>query len=52
MSHPPRPRERGDFEIAIIFAFRSEDDAVEALFDKFRVVMVDMYGKALGDPNA
>jgi nucleoside phosphorylase len=45
-----QPTGRGDFEIAIICALRSEADAVEALFDNFWDG--EMYGKAPGDPNA
>jgi len=52
MTHPPQPRERGDFEVAIICALQSEADAVEALFDKFWGDHGEMYGKAPGDPNA
>ena len=52
MTHPPQPRERGDFEIAIICALQLEADAVEALFDRFWGDHGEMYGKAPGDPNA
>ena len=52
MASPPQPKERKDFKIAIICALRSEADAVEALFDKFWGDDGEMYGKALGDPNA
>jgi len=45
-----QPTGRGDFEIAIICALKSEADAVEALFDEFWDG--EMYGKAPGDPNA
>jgi nucleoside phosphorylase len=52
MASPPQPRDRKDFEIAIICALRSEADAVEALFDKLWGDSGEMYGKAPGDPNA
>lgn len=51
MTHPPRPRHRSDFEIAIICALRSEADAVEALFDNIWDEDGDRYGKAQGDIN-
>src|SRR5947207_15703223 len=52
MTQHTQPTERGDFEIAIIFALKAEADAVEALFDKFWGDDEEMYGKAPGDPNA
>src|SRR5208282_5040681 len=47
-----RPKDRNEFEIAIICALRSEADAVEALFDEYWDEEGDRYGKALGDTNA
>jgi nucleoside phosphorylase len=52
MAEPPRPKQRKDFEIAIICALALEADAVEALFDKFWDDDGEGYGKAPGDPNA
>lgn len=52
MASPPQPRDRKDFNVAVICALRSEADAVEALFDKFWGDDGEMYGKAPGDPNA
>src|SRR6202042_3293853 len=52
MTRPSQPRDRGDFEVAIICALQSEADVVEALFDKFWGDHGEMYGKAPGDPNA
>jgi nucleoside phosphorylase len=52
MASPPQPKDREDFKIAIICALPLEADAVEALFDKFWGDDGEMYGKALGDPNA
>ena len=52
MASPSQPRDRKDFEIAIICALRSEADAVEALFDKLWGDSGEMYGKASEDPNA
>jgi nucleoside phosphorylase len=49
---PSQPRDRGDFEVAIICALQSEADAVEALFDKSWGNDGEMYGKAPGDTNA
>lgn len=45
------PRDREDFEIAIICALKSEADAVEALFDRFWGDNGEIYGKAPGDTN-
>jgi len=50
MAHRNRPRERREFEIAIICALPIESDAVEALFDEFWEEDYT-YGKAPGDPN-
>ena len=46
-----RPRDRNDFDIAIICALQIESDAVEALFDE---IWDDdcAYGKAPTDPNS
>ena len=52
MASPVQPKNRSDFEIAIICALRLEADAVEALFDKFWDDDGDIYGKAPGDTNA
>jgi nucleoside phosphorylase len=52
MTQPSQPTGRGDFEIAIICALKSEADAVEALFDKFWGDDGEMYGKVPGDPSA
>lgn len=46
-----RPADRTAFEIAIICAFRTESDAVEAVFDEFWEDGDHEYGKAPGDPN-
>jgi nucleoside phosphorylase len=51
MANHLRPRQRKDFEIAVICALRAEVDAVEALFDVFWEEN-ETYGKAVGDPNA
>lgn len=50
MSVFPPPRDRNDFEIAIICALPVESRAVEALFDEFWEEMD--YRKAAGDTNA
>lgn len=44
------PRNRGDFQIAILCALSKESDAVIAMFDKPWKQMD--YGKADGDPNS
>ncbi|OCK75506.1 putative kinesin light chain, partial [Lepidopterella palustris CBS 459.81] len=50
MDKPRRPRDRNDFDIAIICALTIESDAVEALFDE--IWEGDCaYGKAPTDPN-
>src|ERR1700722_16706339 len=49
MADRSRPRDRREFEIAIICALPIESDAVEALFDEFWEDYT--YGKAAGDPN-
>jgi nucleoside phosphorylase len=49
MAIPPKPRNRNDFEIAIICALPLEANAVEALFDKSWDG--EAYGKAPGDRN-
>jgi len=51
VTYPLQPKERGDFEIAIICALKIEANAVEAQFDKFWGDGGEMYGKAPGDPN-
>jgi nucleoside phosphorylase len=50
MANPSRPRDRREFEIAIICALPIESDAVEALFDEFWEEDYT-YEKAPGDPN-
>src|SRR5271168_5371394 len=50
MAHPNRPRDRSEFEIALICALPIESDAVEASFDEFWEEDYT-YGKAPGDPN-
>ena len=51
MDESRRPRDRNDFDIAIICALQIESDAVEALFDE---IWEDdcVYGKAPTDPNS
>jgi nucleoside phosphorylase len=49
MADRSRPRDRNEFEIAIICALPIESDAVEALFDEFWEDHT--YGKAAGDTN-
>ena len=49
MADRRRPRDRREFEIAIICALPIESDAVEALFDEFWEDHT--YGKAAGDTN-
>jgi nucleoside phosphorylase len=51
MAQPSQPRDRGDFQIAIICALPLEADAVEAQFDKSWGEDGEIYGKAPGDPN-
>jgi nucleoside phosphorylase len=51
MANAAQPKDRDDFEIAIICALRSEADAVEALFDEYWDEDGDRYGKAPGDTN-
>jgi hypothetical protein len=45
--HPPR--NRNDFEIAVLCALGTESEAVFGVFDD---IWQYQYGKALGDPNA
>jgi len=49
MAHPPPPKDRNGFEIAIICATKVEADAVEATFDK---IWDHKYERAPGDTNA
>ena len=51
MADPDRPRNRSDFEIAIICALDIEATAVEAMFDVFWQGE-NSFGKVAGDPNA
>ncbi|KAJ9300050.1 hypothetical protein DTO271G3_2167 [Paecilomyces variotii] len=46
------PKNRSDFDLAIICALQLEADAAEALFDHFWEADGDRYGKAFGDHNA
>ena len=52
MATPIPPRNRQDFEIAIICALPLEAKAVIALFDRDWEAEGTRYGKAPGDPNA
>ncbi len=52
MATPSRPHDRGSFEIAIICALPLEANAVIALFDPCWEDEEDIYGRAIGDPNA
>ncbi|PWY78491.1 purine and uridine phosphorylase [Aspergillus sclerotioniger CBS 115572] len=45
------PKDRRDFDVAIICALQLEADAAEALFDHFWDDAGDQYGKAPGDQN-
>ncbi|KAJ1323474.1 adenosylhomocysteine nucleosidase [Microdochium nivale] len=45
------PRDRDDFEIAIVCALALEFDAVSLIFDEFFDTTGDVYGKARGDQN-
>jgi nucleoside phosphorylase len=47
-----RPRNRDEFEIAIICALPLEADAVEALFDEHYDALGQIYGKQPGDANS
>jgi nucleoside phosphorylase len=51
MADRRRPRDRSEFEIAVICALTIESDAVQALFDEFWEDD-QSFGKAPGDPNA
>lgn len=52
MAQPPQPKDRGDFQIAIICALPPEASAVIRLFDKIWGETGNMFGQAPGDPNA
>ena len=47
-----RPHDRGSFEIAIICALPLEANAVIALLDLCWEDEENIYGRAIGDPNA
>ncbi|EXM13838.1 hypothetical protein FOTG_17727 [Fusarium oxysporum f. sp. vasinfectum 25433] len=49
---PSRPKDRCDFEIAIICALPLEADAIEALFDRYWDDDGSPFDKEPGDPNA
>lgn len=51
MVHPPQPRDRRDFGIAIKCALQLEANAVKALFDQIWGDDGEMYRKAPGDPT-
>ncbi len=48
---PPRPADRGGFEIAVLCSLTVELEAVETLFDHHWGEDGFSYGKAAGDPN-
>lgn len=52
MTVPPRPRDRRDFEVALICALQLESDAVEAAFDGYWADEGAHLGKAQGDQNS
>lgn len=52
MAEPPRPRNRNEFEIALICALQIESDAVEAVFDGYWADQGVHLGKAQGDQNS
>ncbi len=52
MTNSLPPRQRKEFETAIICTLRSEADAWRLLFDKFWEDDGEEYGKAPGEPNA
>jgi hypothetical protein len=48
----PPPRDRSDFQVALICALRVEADCVQAAFDKFWEDEGKSYGQAPGDQNS
>jgi nucleoside phosphorylase len=52
MASSSRPRDRGNFEIAIVCALPLEFDAASLVFDEFWDEGGDQYGKVIGDPNS